>query len=465
LILFTRFCIIKTCKSSLFLNIRSFIGGEILRVSYLNQLISWIKEDRPKPLLLWGARQVGKTHLMKTFASHYAPDSIYLNFERDKELNPLFALSLSPEDILKNLSLYLGRGPITSSTLLMFDEIQESEGALNSLKYFKESSQSYKILAAGSLLGVKLSRSGFPVGQVAFLDVYPCTFLEFLDFIGETHLAEHLRSAPTGFKLADSIHQRILTLFREYTFVGGMPEVIAEYSSAKADFLNVREIQNRILRTYQLDFAKHAPRDIVSRISEVYDKIPSHLAKENKKFMYSAISSSARARDYSTALQWLLDARILHKVRHTSNLEIPLLATADSDIFKTYFVDTGLLGAMMNVPQKLILDQQELFSGFKGALAENIAAQQLHASGFVPFYWTSAGKAEVDFVFQKDEHIIALEVKSGGSVRSKSLSELGRRFPKVTLFRASLLNERHDGAINNIPAYAVGYQKFSSKKS
>lgn len=430
-----------------------------MRKKYINSMILWAKSKKPKPMMLWGARQVGKTHLMKSFAKSQFADSIYLNFEQDAELSKLFAGSIAPQIILKNLALYLNRGPITTETLVIMDEIQESERALNSLKYFNESPEAYKILSAGSLLGVKLSRSGFPVGQVTFLDVYPGTFLEFLSMTGELSLATYLENPERG-PISLAVHEKILGIYCEYLFVGGMPEVISEYALNRQDFPKIRETQNRILRAYQLDFAKHAPREMVVRIAEIFDKIPQHLAKENKKFMYSAIAASARARDYSSALQWLIDARILQKVMHLSNPEIPLLASADSNIFKTYFVDTGLLGAMMNVPQKLILDQATLFCSYKGALAENIAAQQLHASGKQCFYWTSPGKAEVDFVFQIADGVVALEVKSGEVLHSRSLKELGRRFPKVALYRSSLLNAQKNGAIKNIPAYSVGIENF-----
>lgn len=423
------------------------------REKYLNLIDAWSKIVKPKPLLLWGARQVGKTTLMRDFASNYS-DHVYLNFETDKSLAGLFSASLDPEKILRNLSLYFERPIRRETTLLVFDEIQECEDALNSLKYFAESLDTYRVIAAGSLLGVKHSKKGFPVGQVTFLDVHPLSFIEFLEMTGSKQLATYIEGLDKPEAVPAPIHLKLIEKVREYMWVGGMPEVVAAYTNDPKNFEHLRTLQNQITRTYQLDFAKYAPSGQVAKIGEIFAQIPLQIAKENRKFQISGIRKNARLREYGEALQWLVDAGIVHKVSNISDVSIPLAAHANHDVFKLFLIDVGLLGAMLDVPAKLILDQEYLFSNYKGALAESYVAQQLIAHQKKElYYWTKGANAEVDFVIQEGDGIFPLEVKSGVNTRSKSLTQFAELYHSKIVSRCNTLNYRKNGIIVNYPFY------------
>lgn len=438
------------------------------RKIYMSSLTAWIQSKKTKPILLWGARQVGKTTIMRDFAASQRgtqiQDHVYLNFEADKALASLFSTSLEPERIVRNLGLYFEKPFDPKSTLLIFDEIQECEDALNSLKYFAEASEPYWVIAAGSLLGVKHSKKGFPVGKVTFLDVHPLSFLEFLEMTGHSQLAEYLQILKTPATIPESIHAKLLGLSQEYMWTGGMPEVVAAFAQNSSDRNKLRELQNQIIRTYQLDFAKHAPSTQIAKIGEIFAQLPLQIAKENKKFQVSGISKNARLREYAEAIQWLIDAGIVHKVTNIAQIDIPLAAHAIQNSFKLFLLDTGLLGAMLDVPPKLILDHAQLFSNYRGALAESFVAQQLIAERHREiYYWTSQGTAEVDFVIQNDGHVFPLEVKSGVNVRSKSLNVFGERYKLAKLARCSALNYRWDGHITNYPLYSImHFPKWSS---
>jgi uncharacterized protein len=428
----------------------------LIRNKYLKNIELWSKKPRPKPLLLWGSRQVGKTHLMITAADKYFPDYLYLNFEKDKSLAALFRESLSPNTIAQNLSLRFNRSIDPKSTLLIFDEIQECDDALNSLKYFAESPDSHRVIAAGSLLGVKRSKKGFPVGQVEFLNIHPLNFLEFLDFTGHEKLSQQLSHVDSAKDFPDAFHAMLSRLQREYCWTGGMPEVVATFAANPANPLPIREVQNQIVQSYQLDFAKHAPPELVSKIGAIFEQIPRLLAKENKKFSYSNISANARSRDYADALQWLLDARMVHKVKNISQVDMPLESHAQSNIFKVYPLDVGLLGALLEAPTMVVLESEGIFSNFKGALAECFVAQELISHGFSKlYYWTSKGTAEVDFVVQKENKVLPLEVKSGVNVRSKSLNAFGEYYAGCQLSRCSTRKFEVNGKFTNYPLYAL----------
>ncbi len=429
---------------------------ELNRNRYLNVLESWAKSQKPKPLLLWGARQVGKTHLMLKAAERFFGEYYYLNFERDKQLALLFRESLDPEKIIQNLTLYLDKDIKPESALFIFDEIQECEDALNSLKYFAESPLGFKVMAAGSLLGVKRSKKGFPVGKVQFLDIHPLNFVEFLEFTGHKKMAQFLAESKLCSPMNEGIHTSLSRLQREYCWTGGMPEVVAAYATAPNNTEAVRSIQNQIIQSYQLDFAKHAPSELVSKIGAVFQQIPKLLAKENKKFSFTSIGTHARARDYSEALQWLMDARMVHKVKNISQIDLPLESHAHEGTFKVYPLDVGLLGALLEVPAKLVLEQEGIFSQFKGALAECFVAEELISYGFSKlYYWTSSGSAEVDFIVHQETQILPLEVKSGVNLRSKSLSLFGERYPHCSLTRLSTRNFENNGRFKNYPLYSL----------
>lgn len=421
----------------------------------MERLRAWKSDVKRKPLVLMGARQVGKTFVLKKFGEENYSNTIYLNFEGNVRLCKLFESGLDPQVILKSLSIEMETEIVPGETLLIFDEVQECPSALNSLKYFYEMAPEYHIAAAGSLLGVKLAHiKGFPVGKVQFLTLYPLSFSEFLEAFGEVKLRDFVDSVIDMEPLPPNLHEKILLRFKEYLFVGGMPEAVVEYVETQ-NFQKVREIQTAILNAYTLDFAKHAPKEHLKRINQVWDSIPNQLARENKKFIYTAIREGARAKEFEVALQWLLEAGLILKVQLISTPKIPLSAYADMNAFKIYLVDVGLLGAMAHLSAKTLLDENSLFQEFKGALVENYVAQELFHSQFLLFYWTSSGKAEVDFVIEVDGLIYPLEVKSGTSTKKKSLKVYGATYDPPLLIRISPMNLKKDGSILNCPLYLV----------
>ncbi|NGX48504.1 MAG: hypothetical protein K940chlam5_00090 [Candidatus Anoxychlamydiales bacterium] len=421
----------------------------------LKNLYTWKNQLKRKPLLLMGARQVGKTFLLKQFGDEEYTNTIYLNFEDNPRLCKLFDESLDPKIILKSLRIEMNSEIIEGKTLLIFDEIQECPNALNSLKYFYENAPKQHIVAAGSLLGVKLAHvKGFPVGKVQFLTLYPLSFLEFLEALKETRIKNFIEELKNIEPLPLNLHEKLLTYFKEYLFIGGMPEAIVEYIDSQ-NFSKVREIQNNILKAYSLDFAKHAPKEHIMKINQVWTSIPNQLAKENKKFIYSAIRTGARAKDFEVALQWLVEAGLINKTSLISTPKIPLLAYANLNVFKIYLVDVGLLGAMINLSAKTLIHENELFQEFRGSLAENYIAQELVHSHYSLFYWTSEGKAELDFIIEQDGLIYPIEVKSGNSTKKKSLKVYNDTYhPKLSI-RSSPRNLKKDGNILNCPLYLI----------
>lgn len=420
-----------------------------------DQLQQWKNQPKRKPLILMGARQVGKTYALKKFGEKAYQNTAYLNFEDNPRLGQLFKASLAPDVILKAISIELDIEITPGKTLLIFDEVQECPEALNSLKYFCENAPEQHIIAAGSLLGVKLSHTkGFPVGKVQFLTLYPLSFLEFLEACKQERLIDYLRELKTAHPLPPTIHDKLLQYFKEYLYVGGMPEAVAEYLESQ-NLSKVREIQKAILNAYSLDFAKHAPPEQIMKINLVWSSIPNQLAKENKKFIFSALRSGARAKEFEGALQWLIEAGLIHKVSMITSPKLPLSAYADFNIFKIYLVDVGLLGAMAQLSAKTLIHENELFQEFKGAITENYVAQELVHSQFSLFYWGSEGKAELDFVIEHDDAIYPLEVKSGNSSKKQSLRVYGETFHPKLLIRTSPMNLRKDGAILNCPLYLL----------
>lgn len=425
------------------------------RHAYKN-LVKWKNSQHRKPLIMRGARQVGKTYLLKQFAEQEFQNYCYLNFEENDQLKDFFEGSLNPEQILKNLSLYLSKKIDPKTTLLIFDEIQECPNALTSLKYFNEQANEIAIVAAGSLLGVKLTRKkGFPVGKVNFLDLYPLSFCEFLDAMGKQTLNEYLQSINDFMPLPEPIHQQLVTLLKEYLFVGGMPEAVKRYIES-SDLTIVQNIHKEILNAYLLDFAKHAPPHEIMRITTIWESIPTQLAKENKKFIFSVLRKSARAREYEGALQWLTDAGLIYKSFQVSVPRLPIDSYANQHIFKVFLFDVGLLGAMCRLAPQIILEGDALFTEFKGALTENFVAQSLKAKyDNKIYYWSSEGKAEVDFLVPIEKYIYPLEVKAGITSNNKSLRVYQQRNHPTHIARATLMNLKSDGDIHNYPLYMM----------
>lgn len=420
------------------------------------KLLAWKSSRRRKPLLLKGARQVGKTYLLQKFGAQEYSRVAYLNFEEEPLIDDFFKSNLTPEKIIRNLSLYVKHGIKPEEDLIIFDEIQASNNALNSLKYFNEKANQYHIAAAGSLLGIKLTKpKSFPVGKVNFLNMYPLTFLEFLDAINRGELRKLIESTTDFTPYPEPFHRELTDLLRVYYYVGGMPEAVHFFAETN-DFLGVREIQKEILNSYILDFAKHAPPQDIPKLSQIWDSIPVQLGKENKKFIFSALKKSARAREYESALQWLQDTGLILRVNLAKAGKMPLSAYAEKSIFKLYVLDIGLLGALAKTPPDILARDDQLFTEYKGAFVENYVAQQLTSFKETElYYWKSDGLAEIDFICEEGHHVFPLKAKAGINPRSKSLGFYAGKYDPPILSRTTLLNLKHDGNIINYPLYAI----------
>ena len=427
------------------------------------KLIEWKASKRRKPLLLKGARQTGKTYILKEFGYNEYQNVHYFNFEEDSRLKYFFKDNLNPTRIIADLSVYCKQEIKPKQDLIVFDEIQSANSALNSLKYFQEQANDFHIAAAGSLLGVKLSFPGsFPVGKVNFIDIHPLTFLEFLEALGESGYRRILESINAFNPLAVPLHEELIKFLRKYYFVGGMPEAVKHYVDTN-NALEVREIHKEIINSYALDFAKHTPASDIPKLSLIWDSIPSYLAKENKKFIFSALKRGARAREYENAIIWLKDAGLIHRACAVETSGVPLRAYADQSCFKVYYLDVGLLGAMAKIEVDTIAYGSHLFRAYGGAFVENYVAQQLvSVMDCDLYYWRSKGeKAELDFLCEFKGNVFPLEVKAGINPRSKSLNSYDNQFAPQYLIRTTLLNLKKDGKICNIPLYLVaGLGKF-----
>ena len=418
-------------------------------------LVAWKASPRRKPLLLRGARQTGKTFLLRELGRREFDRVAYCNFEQDPGLEGFFERDLDPRRIMAELSIYTGIDLRPGQDLVIFDEIQASNLALNSLKYFQEQASALHVAAAGSLLGLMLSRPGsFPVGKVNFFELHPLSFQEFLEAMGKPRYARLLEETEVE-PLPAAIHAELIDLLRKYYFVGGMPEAVRHFAET-GDLEDTREIHREILDSYVLDFAKHAPSSDIPKLGLIWESIPRHLAKENKKFIFSAVKKGARAREYENALQWLDGAGLVHLSHAVSTSRRPLKHHADRSCFKVFALDVGLLGTMAGAAAELVVEDDRLFTEYRGALAECYVAQQLRAAGQSLYYWRSdGGKAELDFLCVFDELIVPLEVKAGRGTRSKSLRSYDQQFAPAVLARANLLNLKRDGKICNVPLYAV----------
>lgn len=422
----------------------------------LQKLKDWQCSPYRKPLLLMGARQVGKTTLLHQFGKESYQNIVSLNFEDQPKLKRLFDNDLEPTRILKDLALALKVNIEPEKTLLIFDEIQECPNALNSLKYFNEEANEYHICGAGSLLGVRMAHTkGFPVGKVNFETLHPMNFIEFLDALEHPQISEYLQTFKIDQSINNAIHEKILQHLKEYFLVGGMPEAVKKYGET-SDFTLVRKTHKEILLAYELDFTKHAPPTLVPKIKACFNSLTNQLAKENKKFIYAMVREGARARGYEDAVQWLLEAGLIHKIYHNHTPKLPLSAYEEQHIFKVYTLDVGLLNTMAELPTAAILKGNALFQEFHGSLTENFVTQALASQYQRLHYWTSGGRAEVDFVLQWEGTIYPLEVKSGTSKRKKSLMIYREKYNPPIALRTSPQNlDQQDGFIN-VPLYLVG---------
>ncbi len=432
----------------------------------LNEIIAWNGSKRRKPLVLMGARQVGKTWLIDEFAKQcYPKDCVKVDLQKNDSLRArMDAADIDPKSILDLIQAATGKAVVPGRTLLAIDEIQESHKALNALKYFNQELPELAIVVAGSLLGLALGkpedrrardrRGSFPVGKVNFLEVRPLSFKEFVRAIDNPFRLDALESG--NWKLLDAMREDFEALLRKYLITGGMPEAVAEFAES-GNYAAVRRIQEEILAAYDADFVKHAPLELLGKIRLLWRNIPAQLAKENKKFVYTALKSGARAREYETALQWLHDAGMIHQIFRVSVPRIPLSSYQDFSAFKLYAHDVGLLGAMAGVPHEAILDGNALFTNFKGSLTEQYVLQELYAAGVSPSYWTSdSGNAEVEFVVQGDEAVFPIEAKAGINTKAKSLKVFRETFNPPYAIRTSLQPWRDGEETKDIPLYALG---------
>ncbi len=421
----------------------------------IEKLLKWKENKHRKPLIIEGARQVGKTWLMKEFGETAYTDTVYINFDSNSRMADLFASDLNTDRLITGLELYAGRKINPDNTLLIFDEVQEVPRALSSLKYFYENAPQYHIVCAGSLLGIALhGGTSFPVGKVDFLKLYPLSFQEFLMATGNERFTELLEKQD--FQMITSFKQTYIDSLKYYYFVGGMPEAVQSFVEEK-DFNEVRAIQKRILAAYEQDFSKHAPVEIVPKIRMLWNSIPSQLAKENKKFVYGLVREGARAKEYETAIMWLTDCGLVHKVSRVNTAGIPLKAYEDLKAFKLYVLDVGLLGCMTGLRQRTLLDGKDLFIEFKGALTEQYVCQQLKTIQDlnVYYYTNERGSCEVDFIIDTGEQIIPIEVKAEVNLKAKSLRTYSDKYSPEISLRISMADYKREDWLVNLPLYAV----------
>jgi predicted AAA+ superfamily ATPase len=418
----------------------------------IGKLNSWKLKSNRQPLILTGARQVGKTWAMKEFGKNSFQKTAYLSFENNPRLRGVFANTSRPKDILPFLSAEAGV-EIDKSTLIIFDEVQEIPQALISLKYFYEEMPELFIIAAGSTLGVSLhSGVSFPVGKVEFLNLYPMSFSEFLDAVGQSNMRAAIETK--NYNLLSGFHEQLIGLVKQYMFVGGMPAVVAEFVKTKG-FIGVVETQKRLLTSYGKDFSKYASAETAAKLNLLWLSIPAQLAKENKKFLYGAVRQGGRARDFEVAIQWLIDGSLIHKARRISNPSLPLKSYEEFGMFKMFMHDIGLLCAMSGVSEKIILEGDNIFKEFKGALAEQFICQELISINAEPFYWSvENSQAEIDFLVQHDNAVIPIEVKSGVNLRAKSLGIYIDKFQPQLALRVSPANYKVSDKIIDLPFYA-----------
>ena len=431
----------------------------------IEALYRWKAKSIRKPLIIRGARQVGKTWLMNEFGKAAFEHCAYISFDNNKRMAELFSADLDIARLVTGIELYVGRKIDPHSTLIIFDEVQEVPQALTSLKYFNENAPEYQILCAGSLLGIALHQgTSFPVGKVEFLDLYPLSFTEFMRAMGKEQYVSLLEVGD--FAMATTFKQEYIDLLKHYYYLGGMPEVVLSFSE-KRDFNEAREIQQRILAAYEQDFSKHAPHGIVPRIRMLWNSIPAQLTKENKKFIFGLVKEGARAREYEYALMWLSDCGLVHKVHRVSVPNLPLKAYEDSKAFKLFLVDVGLLSCMSHLRQDVLLDGNELFKEFKGALTEQYVMQQLKTVHAVEtYYWSNErNTSEIDFLLDFGNSVVPLEVKAEINLQSKSLKAFRDRFNPNLSIRTSMADHKDEGWLLNLPLWALEMIEHASPRS
>lgn len=421
----------------------------------LTSLQRWQKNTAHKPLIIRGARQVGKTWLMQEFGHRNFTDVAYINFDNNSQMQALFAGDFSVQRLLQGLEIYCGHKINAANTLIIFDEVQEVPQALASLKYFYENAPQYFIVCAGSLLGLALhAGTSFPVGKVEFLDLGPLSFSEFMTATGNERFVKLLQAGD--FTLANTFATTYTELLKQYLYTGGMPEVVAAYCARK-DLGEVRRLQQNILTAYEQDFSKHVPLQFVPRVRGLWQSIPGQLARENKKFIYGLVREGARAKEYELALLWLKDCGLIHRVARVSKPQLPLAAYEDNKAFKLYLLDVGLLGCLSGLTASVLLDGSAIFKEFKGALTEQYVLQQLKTLPDLPvFYWTNdRGSAEVDFLLELQGQVVPLEVKAAANLQAKSLKVFAEKFKPQRLLRSAMVDYKKEENLTNLPLWAI----------
>jgi len=421
----------------------------------IEDLNKWKNNPNRKPLIIRGARQVGKTWLMREFGKNCYDHTVYINFDGNERMKELFSGDMDIRRIITGLELEAGYKINPPNTLIIFDEVQEIPNALKSLKYFNENAPHYQIVAAGSLLGVALHKgTSFPVGKVEFMDLYPLNFTEFLIATGKEQFTELLEKGD--FAMVTNFKTKYIDALKHYYFVGGMPEVVLNFSQDN-DFNKVREIQKRILDAYEQDFSKHAPNEVVPRIRLLWNSIPAQLAKENKKFVYGLVKEGARAREYELAMLWLIDCGLISKVSRITKPALPLKSYEDLKAFKLFTLDVGLLSCMSRLNPQTLLEGNALFEEFKGSLTEQYVFQQLKGiKGLDTFYWSNdKGNSEIDFVIDNGNTVVPIEVKAETNLKAKSLKTYKEMFSPPISLRASMSDYKKEDWLVNIPLYAV----------
>ena len=420
----------------------------------IKKLVEWKNNTKRKPLILQGARQVGKTWLMIEFGKNYYKNYAYITFDRNKTMQEIFSNKINIVQIIEAIGVESGQKILPDETLIILDEIQECPDAITTLKYFYEQAPEYHIIVAGSLLGVSLSGSGFPVGKVDFMTLYPLSFSEFLNALGRYKLLNILEKM--NFNLINSFLDDIKFLLKQYFYIGGMPEIVNDYIENK-DYNRVRTLQQNILTSYEQDFSKHTTSVMAERIRGLWLSIPSQLAKENKKFIYGAVREGAKAREYEQAINWLRDCGLIYKINKISKPYLPIRAYEDISAFKLYLLDVGLLGALSNLSAKTIIEEDRIFKEFKGALTEQYVLQQIKTDANRSInYWTSKSNvAEIDFIIQHEDWVIPVEVKSKTNLKSKSLVQYRKQYMPEKSVRTSLANFEINTGLYNIPLYMI----------
>lgn len=436
-----------------------------MKRNLMKSLKEWKNSPYRKPLILSGARQVGKTWLMKEFGRTEYTNTVYVNFDQDINAAGLFEGSINPDRIILGLRALSGMEIDPDNTLIIFDEVQEAPRALTSLKYFCEEAPQYSIIAAGSLLGVALhAGTSFPVGKVDRMHLYPLNFQEFLYAMGEDAAAEILQTKDQ--RMITVLREKLSDLLRQYYYVGGMPEAVNYYKDNK-EFAGVRQIQKNLLAYYQQDFSKHAESRLTERLNLVWSSIPAQLAKENRKFIYGQVRQGARAKDFELAIQWLSDCGLIHVIHRVTKPGYPLKAYEDLNAFKIYLLDVGLLGAMADLSSNTIVEGNRIFTEFKGALAEQYVLQELIAEDHLnPMYYSAENsRMEIDFIVQKGDEVIPIEVKAEENLRAKSLRSYCEKYKPKTAVRFSMSDYREQDWMVNVPLYEINWLIEQGKDS